>query len=68
MSKFIKTPNRDPDITMNASSYPNQAIFYRLTGDQNPLHIDPKYAAIQKFEKPILHGLATKGIIARVIV
>lgn len=75
MTKIAKIPNRNPDIILEATSFPNQAILYRLTGDDNPLHIDPKFAAIQKFEKPIIHGiyftnlgLATKGIIARTIV
>ena len=63
-----KIPSRKADMVFNAKSYPNQAIVYRLSGDFNPLHIDPKFAAIQKFQKPIIHGLATKGIVGRTIV
>ncbi len=56
MSKLPSLPKRNPDLTLEAKSYPSQAILYRLTGDTNPLHIDPNFAAIQKLPKPIIHG------------
>jgi len=60
-------PDREPDATIITSTLPQQALWYRLLGDRNPLHADPAFAAAAGFPAPILHGLATYGIVCKAL-
>ncbi len=55
-------PERAPDAVCDLPTLPQQALIYRLSGDDNPLHADPAVARAAGFERPILHGLCTLGI------
>lgn len=63
-----QAPDRAPDISVESKTMPNQALIYRLSGDKNPLHVDPEYAAMGGFDKPILHGLCSYGIVCKAAV
>jgi acyl dehydratase len=60
-------PDRAPDEIVTLKTADNQAMIYRLSGDYNPLHIDPEVAKVGGFDRPILHGLATFGVAGRAI-
>jgi multifunctional beta-oxidation protein len=61
-------PKRAPDAVAEEPTFAEQAALYRLSGDYNPLHIDPDFSAVGGFKTPILHGLCFFGIAVKHVV
>ncbi|MFC3674893.1 MaoC/PaaZ C-terminal domain-containing protein [Ferrovibrio xuzhouensis] len=55
-------PERPADLQCDLPTTGQQALLYRLNGDDNPLHADPAIARRAGFELPVLHGLCTFGV------
>lgn len=66
-SAKVEFPERAADHTVTYNTRPDQALIYRLSGDRNPLHSDPSFAAMGGFDKPILHGLCSFGFTGRAL-
>mgnify|MGYP001324119248 FL=1 len=64
---MAKIPDRSPDNESVFQTNEDQAALYRMSGDLNPLHINPDFAAFGGFSTPILHGLCSLGISVRQI-
>ena len=68
-AETLKPPeNVEPDFSISYRVAENQAAIYRLSGDLNPLHLDPEAARRGGFDRPILHGLCTFGFATRSII
>ncbi|QES41348.1 3-alpha,7-alpha,12-alpha-trihydroxy-5-beta-cholest-24-enoyl-CoA hydratase [Streptomyces venezuelae] len=67
-STRLPAPEGDPDLEVERPVRKDQALLYRLSGDWNPLHADPEFAALAGFDRPILHGLCTYGMTLKAVV
>lgn len=61
---YEAAPEAEADRSIVLPTDRRSAMLYRLNGDYNPLHIEPAFAARAGFERPILHGLCTYGVVA----
>jgi acyl dehydratase len=63
----VTMPDRAPDAVVHVATSTRAALVYRLSGDINPLHSDYTVARRAGFDRPILHGLASYGTAAAVL-
>lgn len=61
-------PTGAAEMLVDAETRPEQALYYRINGDANPLHADPEVAKAAGFQRPILHGLCTSGVICHALI
>ncbi|CEH17846.1 peroxisomal dehydratase [Ceraceosorus bombacis] len=62
-----KPPSKAADFELQEVTTSTQAALYRLSGDYNPLHIDPSIGKKGGLPGAILHGLCSYGHAARAI-
>ena len=65
--KINPPDGKDPNFRVDYTTSKDQAALYRLSGDKNPMHIDPAFAQKGGFDRPILQGLCSFGIAGRAI-
>lgn len=64
----LPAPQGPADRVLERPLREDQALLYRLNGDWNPLHADPEFARRAGFERPLLHGLCSYGIVLKAVV
>jgi NAD(P)-dependent dehydrogenase (short-subunit alcohol dehydrogenase family)/acyl dehydratase/putative sterol carrier protein len=65
---MLEFPDREPDFEEPAHPAADQPLIYRLSGDTFALHVDPDFARMSGFQKPIMHGLCTHGFACRAVI
>jgi len=61
-------PSGEAAAIVDSDIRPEQALFYRLNGDMNPLHSDSAVARSAGFPAPIMHGMCTFGVVAKALI
>ena len=66
--------NTDSNVKVGANYHQNVTFtqkfvssFSKLSGDNNPIHVDHDYARKSGFEKPIVHGMAVGSVLSKII-
>jgi acyl dehydratase len=63
----VALPDRQPDVRTSIHTTTEQAALYRLSGDLNPVHVDPAFARQAGQPRPLLHGLCTFGALGHAL-
>lgn len=65
--KPVVIPQREPDQVCALQIDKRAGLIYRLSGDYNPIHADPRAAQAAGFPAPIFHGLGSLGVAGHAI-
>ncbi|MEI5681739.1 MULTISPECIES: MaoC family dehydratase [unclassified Mesorhizobium] len=65
--EMIRNPEAQPDRTFDIESRADGPLLFRLLGDFNPLHVVPQVARAAGFDRPIMHGANTFGLVCHAI-
>jgi acyl dehydratase len=60
-------PSREPDLSCDLETRPDQALLFRLSGGRSPVHADPEIARAAGFRRPLLQARCTAGIACRAV-
>lgn len=67
MKKYIDINVGDKETLSHTISKSDIDKFVELTGDDNKLHVDEKYASTTAFKKPVVHGMLGASFISTII-
>lgn len=65
--EMIRTPEAAPDRVLEIATRADGPLLFRLLGDLNPLHAVAEVARAAGFERPIMHGANTFGLVCHEI-
>lgn len=62
------TPNIGSSIELTHTySQDEVTSFANISGDNNPIHVDPKFASTTPFKKTIVHGIYSSSLFSRML-
>jgi len=67
MLRYSEIQVGDKEILFHKITQDDIEKFVQLTGDDNKLHVDPKFAEKTQFKKPVVHGMLGASFISTII-
>ena len=67
MSKFDNIKIGDNAVINHLITHSDVEKFVQLTGDDNKIHVDEKFASTTHFKKPVVHGMLSAAFISTII-
>ncbi len=67
MKKYSEINVGDKETLSHTITKSDIEKFVQLTGDDNRLHVDEKFASTTQFKKPVVHGMLGASFISTII-